>query len=100
MCLRRAPEKYIAGAALDMAGLKDRDQMKSSHWSSWLSAGQGANDPIRGKMYCYISMGETDSNTVEAPAIKKLKCQHYCIYFSKQYGEGTKFRQSQPYRVK
>jgi hypothetical protein len=24
MCLRRAPEKYIAGAALDRAGLDDR----------------------------------------------------------------------------
>jgi hypothetical protein len=24
MCLRRAPEKYIAGAALDMAGLDNR----------------------------------------------------------------------------
>jgi hypothetical protein len=25
MCLRRAPEKYIAGAALDRAGLKGSD---------------------------------------------------------------------------
>jgi hypothetical protein len=27
MCLRRAPEKYIAGAALDRAGLDNRLQM-------------------------------------------------------------------------
>jgi hypothetical protein len=40
MCLRRAPEKYIAGAALDRAGLEgyrgedSGHEQKSTKWSS------------------------------------------------------------------
>jgi hypothetical protein len=66
MCLRRAPEKYIAGAALDRAGLDNMGSFTSHNPI-------GLHDLLRVKVYTFFF-------TLIVPArefYQLLKCRHW-----------------------